>query len=263
MPYNNWRLSYPYNNSRIFAGQFADTRPLSLARILHPVDSLKSLVERTTAAGFLQQCVVPYIFIYCSCNRRAVFHPHTRVQSTYVTRARFPDGLRTGVFSSFGQVVYAIAPSMLLYRVVFFVQQPTRHPRPPTRPVQIPSMTAAFKSHGMDLRWQGWVASVYGIISFFVGPVGVRSTMEERDPFCVCVFCGPSFCCCFSSLVLRAWTGRVSMFQPPLNASCFIFNEGWLSNTVACSPSGYLAVLGDSSGGRSEHETVSLVAFST
>ncbi|CAN0473364.1 unnamed protein product, partial [Ectocarpus sp. 12 AP-2014] len=37
--------------------------------------------------------------------------------------------------------------------------------------VQIPSMPAAFESHGMDLRWQGWVASTYGIISFFVGPM--------------------------------------------------------------------------------------------
>eukprot|EP00752_Nemacystus_decipiens_P009244 g8257.t1 len=37
--------------------------------------------------------------------------------------------------------------------------------------VQIPSMTAAFQSHGMDLRWQGWVASVHGIISFVVGPM--------------------------------------------------------------------------------------------
>ncbi|CAM9718440.1 unnamed protein product [Ectocarpus sp. 13 AM-2016] len=32
-------------------------------------------------------------------------------------------------------------------------------------------MPAAFESHGMDLRWQGWVASTYGIISFFVGPM--------------------------------------------------------------------------------------------
>eukprot|EP00903_Cladosiphon_okamuranus_P016218 g14965.t1 len=40
-----------------------------------------------------------------------------------------------------------------------------------TMSVQIPSLTAAFESHGMDLRWQGWVASVYGIISFFVGPM--------------------------------------------------------------------------------------------
>ncbi|CBN76915.1 hypothetical protein Esi_0024_0024 [Ectocarpus siliculosus] len=32
-------------------------------------------------------------------------------------------------------------------------------------------MPAAFESHGMDLRWQGWVASTYGLISFFVGPM--------------------------------------------------------------------------------------------
>ncbi len=42
---------------------------------------------------------------------------------------------------------------------------------PPTGLAQIPSLPAAFQSHGMDLRWQGWVTSVYGIISFFVGPV--------------------------------------------------------------------------------------------
>lgn len=38
-------------------------------------------------------------------------------------------------------------------------------------PPKVPSLPAVFESHGMDLRWQGWVSSVYGIISFFVGPV--------------------------------------------------------------------------------------------
>lgn len=36
---------------------------------------------------------------------------------------------------------------------------------------QIPSLPSVFESHGMDLRWQGWVSSLYGIISFFVAPV--------------------------------------------------------------------------------------------
>lgn len=36
---------------------------------------------------------------------------------------------------------------------------------------QIPSLPAVFESYGMDLSWQGWVASLHGLISFFVAPV--------------------------------------------------------------------------------------------
>lgn len=43
-------------------------------------------------------------------------------------------------------------------------------------------MPAAFESHGMDLRWQGWVASVYGVISFFVAPVRVSWLFDEESP---------------------------------------------------------------------------------
>lgn len=84
-------------------------------------------------------------------------------------------------------------------------------------------MTAAFESHGMDLRWQGWVASVYGIISFFVGPVSVRSTREDRDPFLrLRVFVVAFLPSCLVHGLLQWQSEHVSTAP---NASFFIFNE--------------------------------------
>lgn len=41
--------------------------------------------------------------------------------------------------------------------------------------MQMPSMPSVFEAHGMDLRWQGWVASAYGVVSFLLAPVRTAS----------------------------------------------------------------------------------------
>lgn len=41
--------------------------------------------------------------------------------------------------------------------------------------MQMPSMPSVFEAYGMDLRWQGWVASAYGGVSFLLAPVRMAS----------------------------------------------------------------------------------------
>ncbi|CAM9715054.1 unnamed protein product, partial [Hapterophycus canaliculatus] len=68
-------------------------------------------------------------------------------------------------------------------------------------------MPKAFESHGMDLRWQGWVVSVYGIISFFVGPMLGRVSDSVGRVAMLKMSCVGSFIAAIGSLYATGrWT---------------------------------------------------------